>query len=216
MKPSLYLAGAVGLAAGASYAVQPLSVTVEGIGANQPIPEQYALCKATPDGQSTPGQNMRPTISWGNAPKDTKSFAIVISDLDVPADFSKAGKQGQIIERDVPRKDFYHWALADIPPTITRIPGGDSANASDFGTPATNDLKSYLKDAHNYGGPCPPWNDARLHHYHFTVYALDVKTLNLPVGANAKDVVTTIASGKHALSQNEVVGTYTLNKDLRQ
>jgi phosphatidylethanolamine-binding protein (PEBP) family uncharacterized protein len=32
----------------------------------------------------------------------------------------------------------------------------------------------------NYGGydaPCPPWNDARLHHYHFIVYAIDAPTL---------------------------------------
>ncbi len=28
-------------------------------------------------------------------------------------------------------------------------------------------------------GPYPPWNDERLHHYHFRVYALDVADLGL-------------------------------------
>jgi phosphatidylethanolamine-binding protein (PEBP) family uncharacterized protein len=25
-----------------------------------------------------------------------------------------------------------------------------------------------------YDGPCPPWNDERMHHYIFTIYALDI------------------------------------------
>ena len=30
-----------------------------------------------------------------------------------------------------------------------------------------------------YDGPCPPWNDEILHHYVFTVYALDVPRLDI-------------------------------------
>ena len=39
--------------------------------------------------------------------------------------------------------------------------------------------------AGNYGGydgPCPPWNDERVHHYITTVYALDLDALG--VGEN--------------------------------
>lgn len=25
-----------------------------------------------------------------------------------------------------------------------------------------------------YDGPCPPWNDSIVHHYHFTLYALHI------------------------------------------
>ena len=35
---------------------------------------------------------------------------------------------------------------------------------------------------YGYDGPCPPWNDELVHHYHFTVYALSVKSLDLPAG----------------------------------
>ena len=34
-------------------------------------------------------------------------------------------------------------------------------------------------DYYGYDGPCPPWNDDLLHHYHFRVYALDVPTLGI-------------------------------------
>ena len=34
-----------------------------------------------------------------------------------------------------------------------------------------NDMRG---DYHGYDGPCPPWNDGILHHYVFTLYALDV------------------------------------------
>ena len=32
-------------------------------------------------------------------------------------------------------------------------------------------------DYFGYDGPCPPWNDALVHRYVFTLYALDVATL---------------------------------------
>ena len=35
-----------------------------------------------------------------------------------------------------------------------------------------NDMRG---DYHGYDGPCPPWNDEIIHHYVFTVYALDVE-----------------------------------------
>lgn len=35
-------------------------------------------------------------------------------------------------------------------------------------------------DYSGYDGPCPPWNDEIIHHYHFTVYALKVPSLRLP------------------------------------
>ena len=37
-----------------------------------------------------------------------------------------------------------------------------------------------------YNGPCPPWNDDTVHHYHFFVYALSVKSLGLPADLTAR------------------------------
>ena len=182
-----------------------LKLTVEGIDHNQPIPAKYALCKATDDGKSDKGENFRPALHWSGAPKETKSYVVTMFDPDVPADFTDAGKDGVTIAPDAKRQMFYHWGLADIPHKINGLPGGEREIT--FAMPAANDLKGYA-DLHEYGGPCPPWNDERLHHYHFEVRALDVKSLKLPENATAKQVRA--AAMKHTLAKGEVVGTYTL------
>jgi len=197
-------------------ATEPLRVEVENVSENGPIPEAHALCEATPKGKSTAGKNLRPTISWSGAPKETKSYAVIVSDPDVPADFTDAGKDGRVVKANAPRQMFYHWALVDIPAATQRIEGGKAELAPRFGVPALNDLGAYMPDARNYGGPCPPWNDQREHRYHFPVYALDVSSLNLPPKATAKQAVEAIEAGKHTISKGKVVGTYTLNAELRK
>ena len=61
----------------------------------------------------------------------------------------------------------------------------------------------------SYDGPCPPWNDSIVHHYHFTVYALDVETLGLSGEFGGDDVRQAIEG--HVLAQAEHVGTYSMN-----
>lgn len=63
-----------------------------------------------------------------------------------------------------------------------------------------------------YDGPRPPWNDERIHHYHFRVYALDVPTLGLRGEFGGAEAMDTLEG--HVLDWSEVVGTYTLNPDL--
>jgi Raf kinase inhibitor-like YbhB/YbcL family protein len=60
-----------------------------------------------------------------------------------------------------------------------------------------------------YDGPCPPWNDERLHHYAFTVYALDTERLDLPESFTGHDVVEAIEG--HVLDRASITGSYTLN-----
>lgn len=196
----------------AAEAESPFTVTVEDIADGGPIPMKHALCEATPEGKSTEGENIRPAISWSGAPAETKSYALVVTDPDVPADFTDAGKDGKIVAADAKRQTFYHWALADIPAGTTNIAGGPGDKAPSFGAKATGSLSKYVKDATQYGGPCPPWNDERVHHYHFTVYALDVAKLALSANPTAHEVEA--EAKKHALAEGEVVGTYTLNRTL--
>ena len=59
-----------------------------------------------------------------------------------------------------------------------------------------------------YDGPFPPFNDERLHHYHFVVYALDVPSLELEGDFTLDDVRAAIEG--HVLDQGEIVGEYTL------
>jgi phosphatidylethanolamine-binding protein (PEBP) family uncharacterized protein len=60
-----------------------------------------------------------------------------------------------------------------------------------------------------YDGPCPPWNDERVHHYHFRVSALDVATLGLAPGFTLTQLRE--AMDGHVLACAVWVGTYSLN-----
>ena len=65
-----------------------------------------------------------------------------------------------------------------------------------------------------YDGPCPPWNDERLHHYHVTVYALDTESLGLSADGDFRGADVLDALDGHVLDQAEIVGTYTTNPDV--
>ncbi len=66
--------------------------------------------------------------------------------------------------------------------------------------------------AGNYGGydgPCPPWNDSILHHYYFTVYALDVEKLDLDGAFTGSEALAAFES--HVLAKASHMGTYSMN-----
>lgn len=194
------------------------SVTVDGMKAGGEIAAPQALCVPTNDGKSEPIPTvMRPAIRWAGAPKGTASFAVFMMDPDVPADFTDAGKEGKVIAADAPRQDFYHWGVVDIPASATSIPGGLAKLPLNAGRELPNNLGAagYVPTPGQYGGPCPPWNDARIHHYHFIVLALDAATPAAGEDETAKDAFTRLITSKHVLGKATVVGTYTLNQQLR-
>ena len=63
-----------------------------------------------------------------------------------------------------------------------------------------------------YDGPCPPWNDSIIHHYVFTLYALDIYRTPLDGAFTGQDVRKSIK--KHVLAETSIVGTYTQNPRL--
>ncbi|PZP85142.1 MAG: phospholipid-binding protein [Azospirillum brasilense] len=196
----------------ASAATASLQVEVEGIQQDNAIPETFALCKPTTDGKSTAGTNQRPTLRWSGAPEDTKSFAVIVKDPDVPADFADADKEGKTVAKDAPRQLFYHWAVTGIPASQTELKGGDAKTPPRLGTQHVNSLGTYVPTPAQYGGPCPPWNDARTHRYHFTVYALD-KDFRVKKEASAADVEKQLQD--HVLASGTVTGSYSLNAALK-
>ena len=64
-------------------------------------------------------------------------------------------------------------------------------------------------DYFGYDGPCPPWNDERLHHYWFTVYAVDIESLDLPDRFDGRDVMAALDG--HVLAEASLTGTYSLH-----
>ncbi|MEJ0010274.1 MAG: YbhB/YbcL family Raf kinase inhibitor-like protein [Alphaproteobacteria bacterium] len=207
---SLLAIGAAAFALSAQAAdLATLSVHVQGIEPESSIPDANALCVPTANGKSGPGQSLRPSIAWSPGPAGTKSYVVIVSDPDVPQDLTQADKP-QTIPADAPRQTFYHWVQLAIPADVARIGGSDETAQPKVGIGAINDVTA--ANPFGYGGPCPPWNDLRVHHYHFQVLALDVASLTLPKGATGKMVANVLPG--HVLARGEVVGTYTTNAQL--
>lgn len=69
------------------------------------------------------------------------------------------------------------------------------------------------KGKNGYDGPCPPWNDERIHTYHFIVYALDVVSLDLDDGFSGAQAEKALAG--HILAQGEATGIYSTNPKVK-
>jgi hypothetical protein len=223
----LFAAGAL-LTTPSAFAASALKVSVGSFKAGGMMDNKFAFCIPAAQGHTTGGPNLSPSISWSKGPRGTKSYAIILHDTDSPAEQrEKMNKEGMTLTEDVPRRNFYHWVLVDIPASVTSLKEGAESNTRVVhGKPAmpaaaggVRGLNDYTKataanDAmkgqyYGYDGPCPPWNDERPHHYHFTVYALSVGSLNLPSdfdGAAAVDAM----KGK-ILAQGEQLGIFTQN-----
>ena len=217
-----------GLAAPAAGA-PALTVTITGIKPGGPIPGRFAFCVPAKQGHTTSGPNQNPAVSWSKGPAGTKSYAVITVDPDVPSVFDDANKEGKTIPASLKRIDFYHWVLVNIPPTLSRIPAGaDSNGVTPHGKkpgPTTHGVRGvndYTKafagnskmagDYGGYDGPCPPWNDEIVHHYHFTVYALDAAKLDLPGKFTGPQALKAMEG--HILAQGEVVGLYATNPNV--
>ena len=68
-------------------------------------------------------------------------------------------------------------------------------------------------DYFGYDGPCPPWNDERVHRYIFTLYALEVPRVAVQGNFGAPDVLVAIAG--QVLAQASIAGIYSLNPSVR-
>jgi hypothetical protein len=200
-----------------------LKVKVDSFKTGQVIPGKYAFCIPAAQGHTTPGGNINPKISWSKGPRGTKSYAIVVTDPDVPTIRDNMNKEGVTVSASIPRRTFYHFLLVDIPPTARSLAeGADSKGRVIRGKPATptaigvRGLNDYTTATagneamkgkyYGYDGPCSPWNDEIVHHYHFTVYALSVPKLDLKEDFNGTDAMAAIKD--KVLSQGEVVGLY--------
>lgn len=178
---------------------------VEGIANGRPIPERHARC--APDGRM--GGNISPAISWSNAPEGTRSFVLLMVDHDAAIDRNDVNKIGHVVATDTPRRDFYHWLLIDIPAAATAILEGETAGAAR----GQNDFGPYKSpNVNGYDGPCPPWNDERLHSYDFILHAVDVPSLRLEEGFTPADLETALAG--HILATARTSGVYSLNRNL--
>lgn len=193
------------------------------------ISYKHCFCVPTADGSITMGNNINPEISWTECPENTKSFALICVDPDVPSVGDDVNKDDRTVPFDLPRVDFYHWVITDIPSSLTKIevgadstgvtPRGKTPKQQTYGITGINDYTGWFANDDNmsgfyggYDGPCPPFNDERIHHYHFKVFALDIESTGLSGNFSGDDLINAIKN--HILDSAEHVGTYTLNKNL--
>ena len=207
-----------------------MNLSSETLAHNGPIPPQCAFCRPDPDNHATFGANRNPALSWTDVPEGAKSLVVICHDPDVPSRSDDVNQEGKTVPASLERVDFYHWLLVDIPVDMVGVQEGgfsDGVTAKGKSGPAgTRGTRQGLNDytrwfagdeamAGNYfgyDGPCPPWNDSILHHYHFMLYALDVE--RCPVGGEFTAPDTLAAIEGRVVAQARLTGTYSLNPDL--
>ena len=149
------------------------------------------------------GENLSPPLNWSGAPSETRSFALVVEDIDH--------------HTGIP---WVHWIIYDIPASVTEITEGvptSTPELPDGSIQGLNDFKNI-----GYEGPCPipveiaygGQHDRRAreektgagpHRYDFKLYALDT-VLNLESG-KTKSKLLEIIEG-HILSEANWLGKY--------
>jgi len=199
----------------------------------QPIPAECAFGQPGPQGEPCVfAANRHPHLTWSDVPEGTRSFVLTCIDVDAPSVGDDVNQVGRSVRAALPRTEFVHWLMIDISPEYREFGVGACAEGvvahgkqEVSGPPGSrqgiNDYTGWFAadesmrgDYYGYDGPCPPWNDERLHHYHFRVAALDVASLGLE-GRFDISAVRKAMQG-HVLAEAELIGTYTLSASLRR
>jgi hypothetical protein len=201
-----------------------MKVTSNSFPDGGPMPGDVAAGISGPDGP-VPGPNRSPHLAWTDVPDGTRSFAVVCHDPDAPSRADDVNRADRTVPYDLPRVDFHHWVLVDLPADARALaagadsdgftPRGKTPGPTDHGVRGLNDYTGWFAgdeamrgDYGGYDGPWPPFNDERLHRYVFTVYALDVPSLGLPARFTAPQALEAMAG--HVLATAAVTGTYSL------
>lgn len=195
------------------------------------IPGDFAFAIADPEYRVALGKNLNPHLFWSEVPAGTQSFVVICHDPDVPGIADDVNQIDRTVSASLPRIDFFHWTLVDVPSSTNEIKAGEFSSevtprgkpgpASLYGTrQGVNDFMLWFAsdndmrgEYYGYDGPCPPWNDELPHRYIFTVYALSID--RLPVEGKFTGQQVLVAMQGHILDQACLTGIYTLNPAVR-
>ncbi len=191
------------------------------------IPARYAFGKLGTDGPFALGDNVSPSLAWGEEPVGSKSFAVVCIDNDVPSRGDDVNQSGRVVPADLPRVAFTHWLLVDLPANLHELAEGACGQGvvargkqhppgPDGSRQGLNDFTAWFQgdaemggDYFGYDGPCPPWNDSIVHHYTFNLYALSEVRLDLPERFGLAEFRRACVG--QVLAEAMLTGTYSIN-----
>ena len=199
----------------------------------QAIPKRCAFGQPGADGEPCVwAPNCNPHLAWSDVPAATRSFVLTCIDGDAPSRADDVNKPGRSVSASLPRVEFVHWIMVDIPTECRELAAASCSEGvvahgkhSPSGPPGSKQgLNDYTRwfagdaamagDYRGYDGPCPPWNDERVHRYRFRVCALDIATLGLTSRLTHADVLE--AMRDHVIAEATLTGSYTLNPALRR
>jgi len=133
------------------------------------------------------GQDVSPHLAWSGFPADTQSFVVTVYDPDAPT-----------------ASGFWHWAVADIPASVTELPSG-AGDEQGSGLP---DGAFQLRNdggAARYLGAAPPPGHGP-HRYFTVVHAVDVPSLG--IGPEATCAFLGFNLFGHTLARATIAPTY--------
>ncbi len=109
------------------------------------------------------GEDVSPQLSWSGFPEETRSFAVTVYDPDAPT-----------------ASGFWHWAVANLPATVTDLPSGVGD-----GSVLPGDALTLVNDAgiRRFLGAAPPQGHG-YHRYYVAVHAVKVEKLELTEDAS--------------------------------
>jgi len=131
------------------------------------------------------GQNISLPVSWSMEPSETRSFTLTI------------------IDRHPVARNWVHWIVLDMPPTVHALPEGASKDRSLMPQGSLELVNSYGEPG--YGGPMPPRGSGP-HEYVIALHALNVPSLSLTEISSYPDLQTALQGT--ILASAEVIGVF--------
>jgi Raf kinase inhibitor-like YbhB/YbcL family protein len=155
-----------------------IKITSSAFEEGQRIPKKY----------TGEGEDVSPPLRWSGVPDEAKELLLICDDPDAPTP-----------------EPWVHWVIYKIPANVTSLKEAIPRKTRLIDPSGTLQGKNSWPDNQNIGyrGPMPP--PGHVHHYHFTLYALEAK-LAVEAGMDKNSLLRDIED--HILAKGELVGTY--------